>query len=102
MSFAFDARLDESTLKNFEMMRSQTLIQLRDSLAGLLNDENRNPGIIQATYLLESLRRLLVDENSRMDIKGSQCAIAADTRITWTVWTSIYFLHSVAILNRGP
>ena len=101
MSFAIDARLDESTLKNFEMMRSETLVQLRDSLADLLNDENMDRGIIQATYLFESLRRLFVDEDTGMDIKGLQCAIAANVRVTWTMWTSTYLLHSVVILNRG-
>lgn len=101
MSFAFDARLDKSTLERFEMMRLDTLVQLRDSLANLLNDENMDRGIIQARYLFESMRRLLVDENTRMDIKGLQCAIVTNTRITWTIWTSIYLLHSVVVLNRG-
>jgi hypothetical protein len=52
------------------MMRFDTLVQLRDSLAELLNGYNLDRGVLQATYLLGSLRRLLADENTQMDLKG--------------------------------
>jgi hypothetical protein len=52
-------------------MRQNTLVQLRDCLTDLFEAKALNCGVYQATYLLESLRRLLLDENTKMDLEGA-------------------------------
>jgi len=82
------------------MMRSEALVQLRDSLAELLHDNNSDRGVFQATYLLESLRRLLVDDRTQIDLKGSPASAEAHFRFTCSMWESICFLHEANIHER--
>jgi len=63
-------RFDLSTLENFEIVRFGLLVQLRDCLMELLDADNIEKGLTQATYLLETMRRLLVDGNMSMDLRG--------------------------------
>jgi hypothetical protein len=66
-----NSRLDHETLKKFELMRFNALVQLRDCLTELLDVAALDRGVYQASYLLETLRRLLVDENTEMDLQGA-------------------------------
>lgn len=92
-------KFDESILKKFEMMRFDTLVQLRDSLAELLNGDNLDDGVSQATYLLESLRRLLEDDKTQMDLKGLHRYTGADIRIIKSMWACACFLLETVMLD---
>ena len=63
-------RLTRHTEKEFGMMGFNTLVQLRDCLMDLFESSAVEKGLLQAVYLLETLRRLLVDGNTRMDMHG--------------------------------
>ena len=52
------------------MMGFNTLVQLRDCLMDLFEARAVEKGLLHAVYLLETLRRLLVDGNTRMDMHG--------------------------------
>lgn len=66
-----DLRFDLSTLEKFETMKFGGLVQLCDCLMELLEADTIEKGLPQATYLLEAMRRLLVDGNMNMDLQGS-------------------------------
>ena len=63
-------RLSHDTEKEFRMMVFNTLVQLRDCLMDLFEARVPEKGLVQAVYLLETLRRFLVDGNTRMDMHG--------------------------------
>jgi len=52
------------------MMGFNTLVQLRDCLMDSFEPNVVEKGLLQAVYLLETLRRLLVDGNTSMDMRG--------------------------------
>jgi hypothetical protein len=52
------------------MMKYSTLVQLRDCLMELLNVGSVERGLSGATYLLETMRRLLVDGNTSIGLEG--------------------------------
>jgi hypothetical protein len=64
------------------MMGFNTLVQLRDCLMDLFETSVVEKGLLQAVYLLETLRRLLVDGNTRMDMHGLfVCKRVSDGRV---------------------
>jgi len=63
-------RLSHETEKAFRMMGFNTLVQLRDCLMDLFETRVVENGLVQSKYLLETLRRLLVDGNTSMDMRG--------------------------------
>jgi hypothetical protein len=46
------------------------VVQLRDCLMELLDADTVESGLSQATYLLETMRRLLVDGSTSMGLEG--------------------------------
>ena len=70
MNYA-DSRLDHVTLDKFALMRFNALVQLRDCLTDLLDPNDLTHSVAQATYLLETLRRSIVDESTKTDLQGA-------------------------------
>ena len=56
-------------METFEVIRLSTLAQLRDCLMDLLDVDTVESGLFQGTYLLETMRRLLVDGSMSMDLE---------------------------------
>jgi hypothetical protein len=65
-----NARLDREALQRFEMMRFNTMVQLRDCLMELLEVSNVENGVAQGAFLFETFRRLLGDDNTKMDLQS--------------------------------
>lgn len=59
-------------MEKLERMRFDALAQLRDCLMELLDVDAVEKGLSQANYLLETMRRLLVDGHASMDLQGLQ------------------------------
>lgn len=53
------------------MMKHTTLVQLRECLMELLDVDSVERGLSAATYLLETMRRLLVDGNTSIGLEGT-------------------------------
>ena len=65
-----DQRLDRQTMEKFEMMKLSTLVQLQDCLMELLDVDSVERGLSRATYICATMRRLLVDGSTSMDLEG--------------------------------
>ena len=52
------------------MIRGSALVQLRDCLMELLDADMVESGLSQATYLLKTMRKLLVDGSTSMGLEG--------------------------------
>jgi hypothetical protein len=83
-----DCRLDSTTQEKLDLMRLNALVQLRDCLTELFKADTVENGLSQATYLLKTFRRLLLDENRKTDSQGISviyrvnlqiCSCASDT-----------------------
>jgi hypothetical protein len=46
------------------------MVQLRDCLMELLDVSNVEDGVAQGAFLFETLRRLLADDNTKMDLQS--------------------------------
>jgi hypothetical protein len=57
-------------------MRFNTLVQLRDCLVELLDFNNAENGVSQGAFLFQTLRRLLTDNNTKMDLQGLSNSIS--------------------------
>jgi hypothetical protein len=77
-----NSRLDYETLTRFELGRVCALVQLRDCLTEVLDVTALDHGVYQASYLLETMRRLLADENTEMDLQGTLAPNLLMNRIT--------------------
>jgi hypothetical protein len=71
VAYFVDSRFDRPTLEKFELMRRGVLDELRDCLMELLDVDAVEKGLLQAKFLLLTMRRLLVDGNMNMDLQGS-------------------------------
>lgn len=76
-------------IEEFEKMQLNALVQLRDCLTELLDEAFLDKGLVQATFLLQTLRCLLMASDRKMDLQGQQQRISTDFRSDCTVWTCV-------------
>ena len=70
VAYFVDSRFDPLVMEKFESMRQDMLGELRDCLMELLDADTVAKGLPQAKFLLFTMRKLLVDGNMSMDLKG--------------------------------